>query len=74
MDANKGQSKKVRLELHKKATHWLEIILEVALHKPAALLPLASHLTHHLSKTYKDKLIRNILSWISSHGRTSVPD
>ena len=53
VDANKMHKEKVSWELHKNAACCLEQILETALHKTAAVLPSASHLINHSSKTDK---------------------
>ena len=68
---------KVRCELNKSACFFKQI-LEAALYKTAAVLPLTKHLINYprkISKTYlanKLELISNVLLWTPTYGHTRV--
>ena len=53
IDTNKTHWEKVKWELHKNTTSYLEQILGATYHETAAVRPLASHLKNHPSKTNK---------------------
>ena len=53
MDAKKMYREKVRWELYKNPTSYLEKILEATPYKTTAVWPLTTHLKNHPSKTNK---------------------
>ena len=78
MDVPTGHSENVEEKLDWNNTKccmcYLDKILEVTPHSTAAVKPSTPHLTNHIGHYWgsKDKLLRDILLWNSTHGPTSV--